>query len=104
MPAYLPLHIRSQRDGNVVITPVDFPELALDGESLDATRGAVVERVARKLRRLSVARRGPLTDRRGGGLERGEGGGGVGGREGGQPPQPPTGLGVIGREGSGPGA
>jgi hypothetical protein len=70
MPARLALHVRSQRDGDVVVTPVDFPELALDGDWVESTRRAVVERFARKLGRLSVTQRSPPTDRREAKLDR----------------------------------
>src|ERR1700736_1496332 len=101
MPAYLPLHIRSQRDGNVVVTPVDFPELALAGESVESIRNAVVDRVARKLRRLSVARRSPLTDRREMDLERAQVEVAMGERKGGHRLHLTIGLVVIGQEVSG---
>ncbi|PZR86902.1 MAG: hypothetical protein DLM67_23195 [Candidatus Nephthysia bennettiae] len=101
MPARLPLHVRSQRDGNVVVTPVDFPELALDGDSVESTRRAVVERVTRKLGRLSVTQRSPLTDRRKAELDRAEIDIQMGERKGGHRLQVTIGLVVIGQEVSG---
>src|ERR1700730_5717097 len=101
MQGSLPLHVRSQRDANVVVTAVDFPELALDGDSVESTRRGVVERVTRKLGRLSVTQRSALTDWREAKLDRAEIDIQMGERKGGHRLRVTIGLVVIGQEVSG---
>jgi len=53
MDANVLLHVREHPQGRVIITPVDFPGLSVDGDDYGAALRAVRSRVAQRLRSIS---------------------------------------------------
>jgi len=47
------LHVREHPEGRVIVTPVDFPELSVDGDDYGAALRAVRSRVTQRLRTIS---------------------------------------------------
>jgi hypothetical protein len=54
------LYIREHPGGRVVVTPVDFPNLSVDGDSFESARAGVAGRLARQLRTMSGKARAAL--------------------------------------------
>src|SRR5690348_10241061 len=60
MDANVLLHVREHPEGRVIVTPVDFPDLSVDGDDYGAALRAVRSRVAQRLRAISGSVRNML--------------------------------------------
>ena len=61
MPANLLLHVREHPSGRVIVTPVDFPGLSVDGETYEAALAVATGRLTRHLRSVTGSMRTALS-------------------------------------------
>ena len=62
MNANLLLHVRKLPNGRVIVTPVEYPNLAVDAEDVPVARRRVLTRVAAHLRTTSGSMRAALAN------------------------------------------